>query len=72
MNKRDSLLLKGKIDGLKTPFVPGYEVAGEVVEKLKGEEDDSESTIEVGDKVVALTKSSLGGLCSHCIALEKV
>lgn len=71
LNPRDLLILQGKLD-VPLPFVPGYEVAGEVLERVKGEEDDSENPIEVGDSVVALTKSSLGGLSSHCIALEKV
>lgn len=70
LNPRDLLLLQGNIES-KTPFTPGYEVAGEVVEKSKSE-DESENPIEVGDKVIALSKSYLGGLSSHCIAQEKV
>lgn len=70
LNPRDVLLLQGKIEA-KVPFIPGYEVSGEVLEINKGDLE-LEDEIEVGDKVVALTKSSLGGLSSHCIALEKV
>lgn len=70
LNPRDLLLLEGNIES-KTPFIPGYEVAGEVVEKGKSEDED-ENSVEVGDKVVALSKSYLGGLSSHCIAQEKV
>ncbi|XP_054275413.1 quinone oxidoreductase-like protein 2 [Macrosteles quadrilineatus] len=73
LNPRDLLLIKGAIPA-KTPFVPGYEVSGEVIEIAKGDgkestkDDDDDDSIVVGDKVVALSKSWLGGLRSHCVA----
>uniref|UniRef100_A0A1B6JKH4 Enoyl reductase (ER) domain-containing protein n=1 Tax=Homalodisca liturata TaxID=320908 RepID=A0A1B6JKH4_9HEMI len=67
LNPRDLQLIQGHVDE-KTPFIPGYEVSGEIVERFK---DDKETPFEIGDKVVALTKSSLGGLSCHCIADEK-
>jgi len=70
LNPRDLRLLEGVIPA-KTPFIPGYEVSGEVIEIKasdgKDSKDDDES-IEVGDKVVALSKSWLGGLRTHCVA----
>lgn len=74
LNPRDLLLIQGAIP-TKLPFVPGYEVSGEVVEKIKGDDDSSsrdDESIEVGDKVVALTKTWLGGLRTHCVAPVKV
>uniref|UniRef100_A0A1B6LH94 Enoyl reductase (ER) domain-containing protein n=1 Tax=Graphocephala atropunctata TaxID=36148 RepID=A0A1B6LH94_9HEMI len=67
LNPRDLQLVLGHVDE-KLPFVPGYEVSGEIIERY---EDDKEVPFEIGDKVIALTKSSLGGLSSHCIAEEE-
>jgi NADPH:quinone reductase-like Zn-dependent oxidoreductase len=71
LNRRDLKVIQGVIP-VKTPFVPGYEVSGEVIEKVKGDGKDDDDEIEVGDKVVALTKNWLGGLRSHCVASVEV
>lgn len=53
----------------KLPFVPGYEMAGEVVEVGK---DAKESGFKIGDKVIGLNKESCGGFAEECVVVSKV
>ncbi|KAK6635044.1 hypothetical protein RUM44_000293 [Polyplax serrata] len=52
----------------KLPFVPGYEMAGEVLEV--GKEAKLEG-FNVGDKVIGLNKEACGGLSEECIVVSK-
>ncbi|XP_030766611.1 quinone oxidoreductase-like protein 2 [Sitophilus oryzae] len=50
--------------GGELPFVPGYELSGEVLEVGKDVKADQ---INVGEKVVGLNLESFGGLAQQCI-----
>lgn len=52
---------------LKLPFVPGFEVCGEVLEV-----GSKVSTLTVGSKVIGINKEGLGGFAEECIASEQV
>lgn len=54
-----------KNTNLKLPFVPGYELAGEVLEI--GEEVDKISA-QVGDRVAVLS-SNFGGFADQCVVI---
>lgn len=59
------------------PYVPGFEISGEVVEiaeskKKDEEESDDEEDLQVGDRVLALNKENLNGFSTECIADKKV
>lgn len=54
------------------PFVPGFEVVGEVLESNATNNDDEEEEIAVGDRVLVLNKEIMGGFAEECIANEKV
>lgn len=67
VNSSDFLLSQGANPGnFPLPIVPGYEVSGKVLETHKCDE------IAKGDRVVALSKSTLGGFAEECIVNEKV
>lgn len=66
VNSSDYLLTQGANPGkFPLPIVPGYEVSGTVLETQGCTE------IAKGDKVVALSKSTLGGFAEECIVDEK-
>ncbi|XP_067126063.1 quinone oxidoreductase-like protein 2 homolog [Centruroides vittatus] len=66
VNISDLLISQGKFkDKVKTPFIPGFEISGEVLEVGSGVDDISE-----GDRIVALNKEILGGFAEECIASE--
>lgn len=52
---------------LKLPFVPGFEVCGEVLEV-----GSDVSTLAVGSKVIGMNKEGLGGFAEECIISEQV
>lgn len=59
------------------PFVPGFEVSGEIVEvseskKKSDDESDDEESLQIGDRVLALNKEYLNGFSTECIADKKV
>lgn len=63
----------------KIPFVPGFEVSGEVIEIAADNtapEDtdcsDDEDALQVGDRVLALNKDTLNGFSTECITFQKV
>jgi NADPH:quinone reductase len=51
----------------KLPFVPGFEVAGEVLEV--GPEVE---TLRKGDRVIGLNKDLFSGFAQQCILSQKV
>lgn len=53
------------------PFVPGFEIVGEVIES-KSTNSDEEEDITVGDRVLVLNKEIMGGFAEECIVDEKV
>lgn len=66
VNISDLLISQGKFkDKMKTPFIPGFEISGEVLEVGSDVKE-----ISCGDKVIALNKDRLGGFAQECIASE--
>lgn len=62
VNAYDLMLCQGQFNvKLEPPFVPGYEVSGEVLEIGSKVED-----ISSGDKVIALSKDTFGGFAEEC------
>lgn len=62
VNQSDHQILTGQHEFRpKLPFVPGYEVAGDVVEV-----GSVDSSFKVGDKVIGLNKESCGGFAEMC------
>ncbi|KAJ8942539.1 hypothetical protein NQ314_010044 [Rhamnusium bicolor] len=55
---------KFKHGGGEFPFIPGYELSGEVIEKGK---DVSNEQIIVGDRVAGLSLEHFGGLAEQCV-----
>lgn len=72
VNIADLLLVRG-MGQMKPsyPFTPGFEIAGEVVEKPKGGETKDDDSPEVGDRVVAYCRDTFGGFSTQCIVNEK-
>ncbi|KAJ8914550.1 hypothetical protein NQ315_010014 [Exocentrus adspersus] len=62
VNKVD--VFKFKQDGGDLPFIPGYELSGEVLEK--GSEVSNDQVI-VGDRVAGLSLEKFGGLAEQCV-----
>lgn len=54
------------------PYVPGFEIVGEVIESKAINADDEEEDISVGDRVLVLNKETMGGFAEECIVDEKV
>ena len=52
---------------LNLPFVPGFEICGEVLEM-----GSNVTTLAVGSKVIGINKEGLGGYAEECIISEKV
>jgi NADPH2:quinone reductase len=52
----------------KLPFIPGYEVSGEVLEL--GSEAAKE--LKVGGKIVGLSKDLFSGFAEECVLTSKV
>ncbi|CAH0384540.1 unnamed protein product [Bemisia tabaci] len=75
VNAPDRLLTQGlSEDKVKLPFIPGFEVAGEILErhdKSNNEDEDDDDVLEVGDRVLALSKEDFGGFSEECIVSEK-
>lgn len=69
----DALLCSG-LSEIKPslPFVPGFEVVGEVIESKVTNSDEEEEDICVGDRVLVLNKEIMGGFAEECIVNEKV
>lgn len=62
LNSVDSY--KFKQGGGELPFVPGYELSGEVLEVGK---EIGADQISVGEKVVGLSLENFGGLAEECV-----
>lgn len=62
VNKVD--VYKFKHGGGNLPFIPGYELSGEVIEK--GSEVSNEQII-VGERVAGLSLERFGGLAEQCV-----
>lgn len=56
----------------KLPFVPGFEIVGEVIESKANNVDEEEEDITVGDRVLVLNKEIMSGFAEECIVDEKV
>lgn len=57
----------------KLPFVPGFEIVGEVLESQATiNTDEQEEDIAVGDRVLVLNKETMGGFAEECIVDENV
>jgi NADPH2:quinone reductase len=54
------------------PFVPGFELVGEVIESKLTNNNEEEEDISVGDRVLVLNKEIMGGFAEECIVNEKV
>lgn len=67
VNASDILMIENKYDRtLQLPFVPGFEVCGEVLEV-----GSDVTTLAVGSKVIGINKERLGGFAEECIASEQ-
>lgn len=62
VNKVD--VYKFQHGGGDLPFIPGYELSGEVVEKGSGVSNEQ---IIVGDRVAGLSLEKFGGLAEQCV-----
>ncbi|XP_045624282.1 quinone oxidoreductase-like protein 2 homolog [Procambarus clarkii] len=67
VNASDLLMMENKYDQvLKPPFVPGFEICGEVIEI-----SEDVQTTEVGCRVIGINKQTLGGFAEECIISEQ-
>lgn len=73
VNMSDALICSG-LSEVKPilPFVPGFEIVGEVLESKATNSDEEEEDITVGDRVLVLNKELMGGFAEECIVDEKV
>lgn len=72
INVADLMLVRGLGETKPLyPITPGFEIAGEVIEKSKIIESTNDDSPEVGDKVVAYNRDSLGGFSTQCVVNEK-
>jgi len=73
VNMSDALICSG-LSEIKThlPFVPGFEIVGEIIESKATNSDEEEEDILVGDRVLVLNKEIMGGFAEECIVNEKV
>lgn len=79
VNVSDHILWTGQSEVKpKLPFVPGFEVSGEVLEiapKRKhsdGSDSEDDDELRVGDRVLAINKTFLNGFSTECVADHKV
>lgn len=80
VNVADHLIWTGQSEMKpKLPFVPGFEISGEILEinpRAKSDSDsgtdDEEEPYAVGDRVLALNKELFNGFSSECIVDQKV
>lgn len=67
VNASDLLMMENKYDQvLKPPFVPGFEICGEVLEV-----GSNVKTIGNGMKVIGISKGLLGGFAEECVLVEQ-
>ncbi|KAK4309027.1 hypothetical protein Pmani_019287 [Petrolisthes manimaculis] len=63
VNASDLLMMDNKYgQELKPPFIPGFEICGEVVETGK-----AVKTLQVGSRVIGISKDNLGGFAEECV-----
>lgn len=73
VNMSDALICNGLSEFKpKLPFVPGFEIVGEVIESKANNVDEEEEDITVGDRVLVLNKEIMSGFAEECIVDEKV
>lgn len=73
VNMSDALICNGLSEFKpKLPFVPGFEIVGEVIESKANNGDEEEEDITVGDRVLVLNKEIMSGFAEECIVDEKV
>jgi len=72
VNMSDALMCSG-LSEIKPqlPFVPGFEIVGEVIDSKAMNDDDNEEDISLGDRVLVLNKEIMGGFAEECIVDEK-
>lgn len=67
VNASDVLMVDNKYDQvLKPPFVPGFEICGEVIEV-----GADVKTLASGGRVIGISKENLGGFAEECVLNEK-
>lgn len=67
VNASDLLMMENKYDQtLNPPFVPGFEICGEVLEV-----DEGVKTMATGSRVIGISKETLGGFAEECIISEQ-
>lgn len=67
VNASDILICKGEWEKeVKVPFVPGFEICGEVAEI-----GPNVSEIAAGDRVIALSKDNFSGFAEQCIVSQE-
>jgi len=67
INSSDALICKGNCEISKQmPFIPGYEICGDVKELGPGVKN-----LQVGDRVIGLNKDTYSGFAEECIVAEK-
>lgn len=67
VNASDILMMENKYDqALVPPFVPGFEICGEILEVGK-----DVKTLGNGMRVIGISKESLGGFAEECVLLEQ-
>lgn len=70
MNPSDYEIIQGLHEYKpQLPFVPGYELSGEIAEVGK---TAKEAGYNEGDKVIALNKDSCGGFAEECVVITEV
>jgi NADPH2:quinone reductase len=52
----------------KLPFIPGYEVSGEILELGS----DAAKGLKIGDKILGLNKDLFSGFAEECVLSSKV
>ncbi|KAK8741942.1 hypothetical protein OTU49_002021 [Cherax quadricarinatus] len=68
VNASDLLMMENKYDQeFKLPFVPGFEICGEVIEIGEGVQN-----VAIGSRVIGINKETLGGFAEECVVSQQV
>ncbi|KAJ9592760.1 hypothetical protein L9F63_015571 [Diploptera punctata] len=69
VNASDIMICNGSYEiAPKLPFVPGYEVSGEILELGS---KAAEGGLKVGDRIVGLNKDLFSGFAEECVLMDK-
>ncbi|XP_069945698.1 quinone oxidoreductase-like protein 2 homolog isoform X2 [Cherax quadricarinatus] len=67
VNASDLLMMENKYDQeFKLPFVPGFEICGEVIEIGEGVQN-----VAIGSRVIGINKETLGGFAEECVVSQQ-